>query len=148
MKANSIFKSTKMLMVAFVCLMTSTTCFADDKPIPVEKLPAAAKTFVQDNFTGKKILFAQKDWRTYECYLDDGTQIDFRKDGTWDKVDCKMAAVPEAIIPAAIQNYVKANFPDIVITKIDKERHGYDVELSNSMELKFNQQGAIIGMDD
>ena len=25
---------------------------------------------------------------------------------------------------------------------------GYDVELSNNLELKFNQQGVLIGMDD
>ena len=148
MKAKSFLKNAKMLATALVCLMVSNSCLADDKPIPVEKLPAAAKTFVQNNFQGKTILFAAKDWNTYECHLNDGTQIDFRKDGTWDKVDCNMAAVPVAIIPETIQNYVKANFPDTFITKIDKERHGYDVELSNNLELKFNQQGVLIGMDD
>ena len=35
-----------------------------------------------------------------------------------------------------------------MITKIDKERYGYDIELSNDLELKFNRQGALIGMDD
>ena len=148
MKAKSFLKNAKMLAMALVCLMVSNSCLADDKPIPVEKLPAAAKTFVQNNFQGKTILFAAKDWNTYECHLNDGTQIDFRKDGTWDRVDCNLAAVPVAIIPETIQNYVKANFPDTFITKIDKERHGYDVELSNNLELKFNQQGVLIGMDD
>ena len=32
--------------------------------------------------------------------------------------------------------------------KIDKERHGYDIELSNDLELKFNKQGQLIGFDD
>jgi hypothetical protein len=43
---------------------------------------------------------------------------------------------------------VKTNFPGTVIVKIDKERHGYDIELSNDIELKFNKSGALIGMDD
>ncbi len=40
------------------------------------------------------------------------TRFEFDKNGNWDKVDCHHAAVPAAIIPASIANYVKANFPD------------------------------------
>ena len=39
-------------------------------------------------------------------------------------------------------------FPNAEIVKIDKERHGYDIELSNDIELKFNKKGAFMGMDD
>jgi hypothetical protein len=35
-----------------------------------------------------------------------------------------------------------------MITKIDKERNGYEVDLANGLELKFNNQGAIVEMDD
>ena len=60
-----------------------------------------------------------------------------------------MTAVPAAIIPTAIQQYVTATFPGQIITKIDKERrYGYEIELSNDIELKFNKNGMIIGMDD
>ena len=71
------------------------------------------------------------------------------KKGAWTKVDCQgMTAVPAAIVPAAMQQYVNANFPGCVITKIDKERYGYEIELSNDVDLKFNNQGQIIGFDD
>ena len=56
--------------------------------------------------------------------------------------------VPAAIVPAAIQQYVSAHFRGQVITKVDKERHGYDIELSNGMDLKFNRGGAFMGIDD
>ena len=148
MKATKILKSAKVLLMAVFCLAVSNSCLADDKPIPIEKLPAQAKTFVQQNFKDKKIIYAEKDFRKYECRLNDGTQIDFNKDGTWDKVDCNMTAVPAAIVPQVIKDYVKTNFPDAFITKIDKERYGFDIELSNDLELEFNQQGALIGMDD
>ena len=59
-----------------------------------------------------------------------------------------MTAVPAAIIPEAIRQYVSTNFAGTIITKIDKERYGYDIELSNDIDLKFNDQGALIGMDD
>ena len=140
-------RQTKLLM-ALVCLMMSAVCFADDFPIPVEQLPAAAKTFVQKTFPGKKIIYAEKDNGKYEARLDDGTEIDFDRKGNWDKVDCHVTPVPAALVPAAIQQYVSANFATEVITKIDKERYGFEIELSNDLDLKFNKAGALIGMDD
>ena len=147
-KNNKTMKQMKIFLVALMSLLVSNVALADDTPIPVEQLPVAAKTFVQTNFQGKKIIYAEKDWNSYECRLDDGTKIEFNRKGNWKKVDCHMTAVPAAIVPAAIQQYVSTSFPGTVITKIDKERYGYDIELSNDIDLKFNYQGAIIGMDD
>lgn len=138
----------KYFFAALMCILVSNVAMADDTPIPVEQLPAAAKTFVQTNFKGKKILSAEKDWNSYECRLDDGTKIEFNRKGTWKKVDRNMIALPAAIVPAAIQQYVSTNFPGTVITKIDKERYGYEIELSSDIDLKFNYQGVLIGMDD
>ena len=59
-----------------------------------------------------------------------------------------MTAVPEALVPQAIAQYVASNFPDAVVTKIDKERFGYEIELSNDLELKFNKAGVLLSMDD
>ena len=60
----------------------------------------------------------------------------------------RTSAVPAALVPAAIKQYAEANFSNCKITKIEKERYGYDIELSNDVELKFNHKGALIGMDD
>lgn len=141
-------KQMKYFFTALLCVLVSNVALADDTPIPVEQLPAAAKTFVQTNFEGKRIIYAEKDWNSYECRLDDGTKVEFNRKGNWKKVDCHMTAVPAAIVPQAIQQYVTTNFPGCIITKIDKERYGYDIELSNDIDLKFNYQGVIIGMDD
>jgi len=141
-------KQMKYFLAALLCVLVSNVALADDTPIPVEQLPVAAKTFVQTNFQGKKIIYAEKDWNSYECRLDDGTKIEFNRKGNWKKVDCHMTAVPAAIVPQAIQQYVTTNFAGCIITKIDKERYGYDIELSNDIDLKFNYQGVIIGMDD
>ena len=139
----------RLFFIALLSMMVTSVAFADDKPIPVEKLPAAARTFVDTNFPGKKILYAEKDWNSYECRLDDGTKIDFTSKGEWKQVDCHgMSAVPAVLVPEAIKQYVETNFSNCMITKIDKERHGYDIELSNDLELRFNHQGALIGMDD
>ena len=140
-------KHMKYLLMALMCLMSSSI-LADDTPIPVDQLPEAARTFVQTNFKDQKIVYAEKDWNSFECRLADGTKIEFTKKGAWKKIDRKNVAVPAALVPENIQKYVKDNFAGCTVTKIDKERYGYDIELSNDIDLKFNFQGALIGMDD
>ena len=146
-------KKSALFLVALLCMaLLSASCFAGDKIIPVEQLPAAAQQFVKTNFPNAKISFATKDAEfigtKYEARLADWTEINFDKKGEWDKVDCQMNSVPEALVPAAIAEYVKTNFAGTKIVKIDKEHGGYEVELSNDIELKFNQSGALVGMDD
>lgn len=142
-------KKTRFFLMAVLCLMISVVAKADDTPIAPEALPQDAKTFVQTNFAGKKIIYAEKDWNSYECRLDDGTKIEFNKKGAWKKIDCKgNTPVPKALVPTAIQNYVTSNFKGCVVTKIEKERSGYEVELSNDIDLRFNNKGKFIGMDD
>jgi uncharacterized protein YuzE len=143
----------KFFLVALLCmLLQSVTCLADDKIIPVEQLPASAKTFVKKYFPQATIEYATKDTEfmgtTYEVRLSDGTEVDFDKKGNWDNVDCKTKAVPALLVPAAIAQYVKAHYPNTVIVKIDKERGGYEIELSNDLDLKFNSKGKLIGIDD
>ena len=66
----------------------------------------------------------------------------------WDKVDCNYIAVPSDLVPVAIAEYVKTNFAGTKIVKIDKEHGGYEVELSNDIELHFNSQGKLMYFDD
>ena len=146
-------KAINFLFLALLCLvMQPATSFADDFPIPVSQLPVSVKEFAQNYFPDLKIIYAERDnemgGKKYEIRLSDGTKIEFDRKGKWDKVDCIMNAVPQALIPETIAACVEATFPDNVITKIDKERYGYEIELSNDLELKFNKRGNLIGMDD
>ena len=146
-------KKSRLFLVALMCMvLQSATCFADDRIIPVEQLPAAAKTFVQKHFPKAAISYASKDFEfggaKFEARLADGTEVDFDNRGNWDKVDCYMEAVPSALVPATIAQYIKANHPGTFVTKIDKERYGYEIELSNDLDLKFNRNGQLIGFDD
>ena len=146
-------KTTKLFIAAVACFfMQSVSIFAGDMIIPTNQLPAAAKTFVKTNFPGQTISYAKLDREftgtRYEVRLNNGVELDFDKNGTWDKVDCNYSAVPAKLVPASIANYVKANFAGASIVKIDKERYGYDIELSNDLELKFNKNGKLMSIDD
>ena len=133
-------KKSSLFFAALVCmLMQSLSSFADDRVIPTQQLGKGIAYATIDRDFGKT---------TYDVRLNDGTEVDFDSKGTWDKVDCGFSAVPAQLVPTAIANYVKANYAGATIVKIDKERHGYDIELSNDLELKFNKQGQLIGFDD
>ncbi|MCR5561213.1 MAG: PepSY-like domain-containing protein [Bacteroidales bacterium] len=140
-------------ILAAIALFFTTSCKADrDHIITVNQLPAAARTFLQDYFSDQNVSFVKKDIElvktSYEVRLEDGTEIDFNSKGEWDKVDRDTIAVPSALIPQAIAAYVSANFPSQIIVMIDKENYGHEIELGNSLELKFNKKGELIRVDD
>ncbi len=139
-----------LLFILGVILLTLSAC--DDRPVAPTELPQEIQSFVQQNFPGQTISFAQKDWEwfsdQYDITLADGTQVSFDTSNVWDKVESHMTPIPAALVPAPIATYLNTNFPAVAIVKIDKERYGYEVELANDLELKFNQQGALMEMDD
>lgn len=123
-----------------------------DKVVLPTQLPPEVQAFVQKHFPTQAISYAEKDrgilGSSYDVVLNDGTEISFDTDHVWDKVDCKLNAVPTALVPAPIATHVSTNFPSVVIVKIDKEHYGYEVELGNGLEMKFNKQGALTELDD
>ena len=144
-------KSVFFLAALMSMMMQTVSTFASDRIITKEQLPAAAQTFIQKTFPKPAISYAKIDFdgrKTYEVRLSNGTEVEFDKNGTWDKVDCNYSAVPANLVPATIASYVKSNFPGATIVKIDKERYGYDIELSNDLELKFNKSGQMLSIDD
>ena len=134
---------------ALVLLMTGCS----DKPVMPTELPAPVMSFIQQTYPGQTITFAQKDleltgWK-YEVFLADGSHVEFDTDDMWDKVESPMTQpVPAQLIPAPIAAHIQTNFPGAFVTKIDKESNGYEVELANGVELKYNKQGALMEMDD
>ena len=119
-----------------------------DRPVTFAQLPEKAQQFVNTHFSEVGFLSAKLDDGEYEVMLKDGTKIDFTLQGDWKEVDCRVHAVPAAIVPAAITKYVTSNFPSNIITKIEKSYNGYDIELETDLELKFDKNGNFMYLDD
>jgi glucose-1-phosphate thymidylyltransferase short form len=72
-------------MTALVAVAASAVCLADDRPIPVEQLPAAAKAFVKEHFPENPIVYAKIDIEMqkteYEARLNDGSKVEFDEQG-------------------------------------------------------------------
>ncbi len=139
------------LAIALIAMtLLNTGC--NDQAVAPTQLPANIQAFVQQNFPGQSITFAQKDLELfgfkYDVFLADGTQIEFDTDDVWDKIERQGQGVPMTLVPQNIATHVQTNFPGTFIAKIDKDTFGYEVELSNGLELKFNKQGIVTEIDD
>lgn len=116
-------------------------------------LPKGAQTTLTKNFKSKvSIVKIDKDFgrvSEYEVVMTDGSEITFDKDGNWKDVEVSASkSVPTGFIPAGVAAYIKANQKGQRVIGIEKNRGGYDVELSNGVEMKFDKQGNFIRFDD
>lgn len=112
----------------------------------VSVLPDAAKNVIKNNFKADiSVIKIDKDFgiiSEYEVILTDGTEISFDSKGNWDNIETrKSESVPNAFVLQPIQDYVSKNQPGIHIVGIDRERSGYEIELSNGIEMKFDKAG-------
>jgi len=148
----------KKLLIALmlmVCCGGAAWAFVDSYVLNRDKLPEAAQQMLSEYFPKAKIGMTKVDRHLlkktdYDVKFVNGTKIEFNNAGKWTSVDCKTRAVPEGLIKKPIRNYVKKNFPDVKIVKIEKKSWGYEIELSDDVELKFDHIGTFKGvkMDD
>ena len=129
--------------------LTNTSCNNDKKT-------KAINDFVRAYFPDTEVIANIKDGLDCDVTLSDYTQIGF--DGNlfgkleWDEVDCRHASlsttVPTALVPAEITNYVNRIHGSQSITKISKDNRGWEIELSNGIEIEFDKRFNVIDFDD
>jgi hypothetical protein len=117
------------------------------------QLPLTARNFIRQHFTKPQISYIKIEsellkGKTYEVVLTGGTEIDFDGKGEWFEIDCKRSPVPASVIPQYVKDYVSENFKDNIITQIDRNRRGIEVELNNDLSLKFDKNGKLYMLDD
>lgn len=144
----------KLLFIALALSFTFSVAKADgrDKVITKEQLPSAAQQLLASHFSGLKILLVSEDRefvsRNYEVLFEDGTKLEFTRDGEWKELDCRKGGVPAALIPGEIKAFVGERYPDAEIIQIDRDRNDYEVRLSNRLELTFDKKFNLIDIDD
>lgn len=141
-----------LLMLALIVGVFSASA-RDTYSHDVNVLPKAAQTVLSNNFKAKvNHIKIDKDFgrvSEFDVVLNDGTEITFDKNGNWKDVEVKIgSSVPSFFVPNAITNYIKNNQKKATVVGIEKNRSGYDVELSNGVEMKFNSEGKFIRYED
>ena len=135
--------------IIMICLFAFGVigCKVDsEKVIDIKQLPTLASSFVNAHFPDHKVAVVKMESgllsKSYEVYFANGDHIDFDAKGVWEEVECKSSAVPSAVVPESIREYVAKTYPEEQIKKLEKDRWKYEVKLSNHIELtldlKFN----------
>ncbi len=143
----------KILFIMLAALGLSSSAFAgDDYSRDASVLPEAARTTINNNFKAKvsvvKIEKTLGHVTEYETVLTDGTEISFDNNGNWDNIEVAGSkSVPNSMVPQAIRNYIAKHQPKTHIVGIEKERSGYEIELSNGVDMKFNNDGEFLRYD-
>lgn len=147
-------KNLFLLTIAVLALaFTVSSCSSDDNQlyetvIQASELPTPAKNFIDNNFPNINSTRVEKDVRSvdeyYEVYLTGGIHIDFNQAGEWTEVDGNNQAIPTGFINPNIVTYVTTNYSETAIESIDKKAYGFDVELLNNIELRFNSEGNFL----
>ena len=142
-------------MKKFIILALGVIMFqsveAKDQVIEFSGLPAKSQQIVTSHFDKSKIALIKKDAgffnSSYDVVFNDGNEIEFNDNGEWKEIDCKYSALPQSVVPQAIQTYVSKNYPNIAILKIEKDRGELEVKLANKTELTFNSNYQLIDID-
>ncbi len=146
----------KYILVMMALIVGVMYGYAFDKySIDRNDLPEADQELLKEYFPKTAVRMIKTDKHLlkktdYDVKRVNGTKIEFSNSGKWTSVDCKTREVPEGIIPKTIRTYVKKNFPDVKIVKIEKTTTKYEVGLSDDVELTFNLLGQFksMKMDD
>ena len=145
----------KFLLTALVAAATITTAFADgrERPVTLNELPQTARTFLSAHFGGKTLAYAVAEQKyagdEYEVVYSDRVTVDFRPDGEWKSVSSKYGAVPDAIVPRQIKDFVASgNFSDKQVRQIERGLVGWEITLSRGLEVKFDQNFTVLDYDD
>ena len=108
----------------------------------------AIMQFVETHFPQTGIYNCHQTQHYYKVRLNDQTKLTFTHSFDWIEVDCEHStiygSVPASIVPEQITAYVGANFPNNHIDQIEKENYGWDVELNNDHEIKFDANFNVI----
>lgn len=145
MKYTLIFGLLAIASIGFASCSNETT--ATD----MAQLPEPIQNTVNNNFSSN-VISVTTETNTfgndeYEIFLADGTKIKFEGEA-WDEIEVPLGmSVPREFVLEPIQVYVNQNMPEQTIVKIDRDSKGYEVDLSNGVELKFDTNGTFIKVD-
>lgn len=141
----------KILTISAVIFLFTAIARADDRPVTVEQLPAAARTFINTNYPEIQVLFSTKDddivLPDYNVALANGVRLEFYNNGALKKIESGNG-VPSDLVPVQIVEFVKVRYPDACFVSYEVDKRHYEVKLSNRLELKFNKNYNLIEIDD
>lgn len=122
-----------------------------ERIIKISELPQRAQQFIKRYYSMASVVRAIYDddvfSRDYEVWLEGGVHIEFSQSGDWTDVESRHGNVPDDIVPAPIAIYVSRHHSGAHVVRIERDKAGYEVELSDHSELKFNNRFKLVEVD-
>jgi pyridoxal/pyridoxine/pyridoxamine kinase len=143
----------KLFLSLVVAMLVIMPIMADnDKIITREELPEKAQIFLTKHFADVEILYAKAERdmgviTSYDVVLDGNVKVEFNRSGEWINVDCEHSQVPNSVLPQGVLDYVSSKFAKAYVVEIERGLMGYDVKLSNDLDLDFDKNGKFLRVD-
>ena len=141
----------KIFAILAISLSAVSFAKADDIPVTFAQIPVDAQTFIKNTYPDEKVSYAMVDddfiRPDYTVVLASGIKVRFNHDGSLEKIEAR-GGVPASVVPVQILDYVKMTVPDAVLVEYEIGRFGYEVKLSNRLDLKFNKNYNLVEIDD
>jgi hypothetical protein len=143
----------KLFLLLVVSIVGMAPMLADnDKMITREELPKEAQMFLTQHFEGIEVLYAKADRdmgvvTSYDVVLKGDVKVEFNRSGDWTSVDCEKGQVPDSVLPRGVLDYVTKRFAEAYVVEIEKGLRGYEVKLSNDIDLEFDKDGKFMRVD-
>ena len=143
----------KLFLFLIVTILAIMPIMADnDKMITREELPEKAQMFLTKHFDGVEVLYAKADRdmgviTSYDVVLSGNVKVEFNRSGEWTNVDCEHSQVPNSVLPQGVLDYVSTKFAKAYVVEIERGLMGYDVKLSNDLDLDFDKNGKFLRVD-
>lgn len=150
-------KKITIIMLALVAMLSpvvaSQRAMTDhDRRIEYSQLPSEAQTFIKKYFSAERVTFVEMDEgivsNEYKVVFESGLKLEFDGAGNWTEVDCRHEAVPAALVPKQIASHVAAKHHNQKIVELKRERHEWEVKLSNGLDLTFDKKYRLTDVDD
>ena len=144
---KKMFLSLLFMMLAVVPMMAD-----NDKIITREELPEQAQMFLTKHFENVDVLYAKAERdmgvvTSYDVVLEGNVKVEFNRSGEWTSVDCERGQVPDSLLPQGVLDYVTKKFAKAYVVEIERGRMGYEVKLSNDLDLDFDKNGKFLRVD-
>lgn len=130
-----------------VGLVVVTACSSETYNNSAEALPLEAQQYLSDYFESavsvvkvdKNIIGGVDE---YEVTLADGTRVTFNSEGLAEETEAARGDVlPDGVLPAGVRAYLAEHQKGARVVKIERRHGGYEVELTNGLEVKFDTDG-------
>lgn len=141
-----------VLLTAAVLTLGMTACASETITHDAAELPEKAHNIITQNFSSAiSVIKVEKSMgkvKEYEVTLTDGSVIEFNGDCEWESVMTPPnIPVPEGLVPTNIAKFVAEKHAGTFIDGIERDKKGFEVDLSNQVEIHFDPSGNFISYD-